>query len=496
MSSLPCASCSVDAIDDALLRRDDAGGDAVVEAEGVADGDRPARRRARRRSRPAAAPAAAAWSLDLEQRDVGGRVGAHDAGGQLAPVVEAHAQIDDAAHDVLVGDDVAVLVDDEARCRSTSRPPRCPVRRRRCRRRISPRTCTTAARARSASSARRARRPCRLVPRRARSTARRLARWARDGHREQPDVRTTTRPRPRTITCGASGRAYAIDAGAGALSAIARSDASRRRSWRSRPGEKLVLGRAGVGRHAGRVADAGLSTSLSSSPCADAAPDVVDQRPGGLLRPVDQLLRFLGLPDGVQVLEQRVRSQLARSRRTRRTRGTPTRPMPSLSKRNIRSPSAQDLVPARNTIWPEAGTSSSRAQPALQARYGAPTRDGRDRGPIPAGSLRARQLWKIRPAWSTCPIFIGAPARQIFCEFFLRCRVAPIESVDGDQVGAGLLGQLFQASCGRRARSSRRPGSTRCRGRRAAPPSAPATARRAPASARRRRRPTGSARTC
>ena len=71
---------------------------------------------------------------------------------QLAPVVEAHAQVDHAAHDVLVGDDVAVLVDDEpgadrglaALAVGFAGPASLG---------ISPRTCTTAARARSASSA-------------------------------------------------------------------------------------------------------------------------------------------------------------------------------------------------------------------------------------------------------------------------------------------------------------------------------------------------------
>src|SRR5450432_1446864 len=42
---------------------------------------------------------------------------------------------------------------------------------------------------------------------------------------------------------------------------------------------------------------------------ADAPPHVVDERLGHLLRAVDQLLRLLGLADGVQVLEQRVRAE-------------------------------------------------------------------------------------------------------------------------------------------------------------------------------------------
>src|SRR5262249_9963986 len=51
--------------------------------------------------------------VDLDERYVGGRVGADDAGRELAPVVEADAQVGHRPDHVLVRDQVAVFVDQE-----------------------------------------------------------------------------------------------------------------------------------------------------------------------------------------------------------------------------------------------------------------------------------------------------------------------------------------------------------------------------------------------
>ena len=53
--------------------------------------------------------------VDLEHREVGVRIGPDDLGLELAPVEQAHGHLIGAIDDVVVGEDVAVLGDDEAR---------------------------------------------------------------------------------------------------------------------------------------------------------------------------------------------------------------------------------------------------------------------------------------------------------------------------------------------------------------------------------------------
>ena len=56
--------------------------------------------------------------VDLEHGQVGARIGADDLGLELTPVEQADRHLVGAVHDVIVGEDVAVLGDDEARARA------------------------------------------------------------------------------------------------------------------------------------------------------------------------------------------------------------------------------------------------------------------------------------------------------------------------------------------------------------------------------------------
>ena len=98
---------------------DDAGGGAVLEAEGRADGEYPlprldARGIAELHDRQVG-------GADLDYRHVGAIVGADDLGGELAPVGEAHGHLLGIGHHVRVGEDVAVGVDDESGARASRR---------------------------------------------------------------------------------------------------------------------------------------------------------------------------------------------------------------------------------------------------------------------------------------------------------------------------------------------------------------------------------------
>src|SRR4051812_6085957 len=168
---------------------------------------------------------------------------------------------------------------------------------------ISPRTCTTAARARSASSASPA------VPFRWRGAPLQTG----GGSRACPDcaVRSSER-RPTTIA--------AIRRIVEKLTrwfSVGRSpiDASDQVVERLTIGRRDALFRrtgAGVGavplRGTGRLGRLGSP----GGPFLEPATDVVGQRPGRLPRPLDQLLRFLGLADGAQMLEEGLGSQLDR----------------------------------------------------------------------------------------------------------------------------------------------------------------------------------------
>ena len=91
---------------------DDAHGDGLADAERVADGE----------DHVAHAELVAVGQgdggqvlgLDLDDGDVGLRIGADDLGGELAVVVEQHLQLVRPLDDVVVGDDVAVGGDDDA----------------------------------------------------------------------------------------------------------------------------------------------------------------------------------------------------------------------------------------------------------------------------------------------------------------------------------------------------------------------------------------------
>ena len=97
----------------APARGDNAEGRGLAHAEGIADGDHPiadagvvAGRELHGRQRRGA--------LDLEEREIGPRVAAHDLGIEPGAVVEDHGHGLGAHDHVIAGDDVAVRVDDEA----------------------------------------------------------------------------------------------------------------------------------------------------------------------------------------------------------------------------------------------------------------------------------------------------------------------------------------------------------------------------------------------
>ena len=93
--------------------RDDAAGDGAAEAEGVADGDHVLADA--HRVAVAEHQLGQAGGVDLEQREVGLRVGADDLGVELAVVGEADLHLFGVVDHVVVGDDVAVVLQDEAR---------------------------------------------------------------------------------------------------------------------------------------------------------------------------------------------------------------------------------------------------------------------------------------------------------------------------------------------------------------------------------------------
>ena len=93
-------------------RADDARGDREVEAEGRADGQHPLADV--QRLGVADRDGGQVRAVDLEHRHVRARVGADDLGDELAAVVEPHHDLVGVGHDVVVGQDVAVVRDHEA----------------------------------------------------------------------------------------------------------------------------------------------------------------------------------------------------------------------------------------------------------------------------------------------------------------------------------------------------------------------------------------------
>ena len=67
------------------------------------------------------APSAARLRIDLQHREVGLRVASHDLGVELAAVVQRDGDLLGVLHHVVVGEDDAVLADDEARPRAVLR---------------------------------------------------------------------------------------------------------------------------------------------------------------------------------------------------------------------------------------------------------------------------------------------------------------------------------------------------------------------------------------
>ena len=99
--------------DVAAARRDDAGGDGAAEAERIADGHHPV----------ADADLGIvgevdigelAAAIDLEHREVGARVGADQLGVEFLAVIGHHGEGGAFLDDVVVGDEIAVLGDEEA----------------------------------------------------------------------------------------------------------------------------------------------------------------------------------------------------------------------------------------------------------------------------------------------------------------------------------------------------------------------------------------------
>src|SRR4051794_30972906 len=100
-------------MDVAPARRDDPGGDAAAEPEWVTD-----------RNHPIADLGDVAVAetdigqrlvgLDLQHRDVGARIAADDAGGVFAVVLKRDLDLGGFADNVVIGDDIAGRVDDEA----------------------------------------------------------------------------------------------------------------------------------------------------------------------------------------------------------------------------------------------------------------------------------------------------------------------------------------------------------------------------------------------
>ena len=92
---------------------DDAGGDGLADAEGVADGQHDVADLhlvavGHRDDRQV-------LGVNLDDGDVGLRVAANDLGGELAAILQGDFHLVGVIHDVVVGEDVAVLGDDDAR---------------------------------------------------------------------------------------------------------------------------------------------------------------------------------------------------------------------------------------------------------------------------------------------------------------------------------------------------------------------------------------------
>ncbi|GAV36779.1 hypothetical protein ROTAS13_04467 [Roseomonas sp. TAS13] len=99
--------------DVAAAGRDHARRDGAAEAEGIAHRHHPVARAglvgiAQLQERQVAA------GIDLQQRQVGALVAAHDPGRQLAPVIQRHLHRGGVLHDMVVGDDMALGIDQEA----------------------------------------------------------------------------------------------------------------------------------------------------------------------------------------------------------------------------------------------------------------------------------------------------------------------------------------------------------------------------------------------
>src|SRR5262249_23994308 len=93
---------------------DDADGDRVLEAERVADGDDPLADTEGVRITQLHRGQVFGIALDLDQRDVGLRVASRDLRLELLPVGQLHQDLVGVLDDVVVGEDVAAGVDDEA----------------------------------------------------------------------------------------------------------------------------------------------------------------------------------------------------------------------------------------------------------------------------------------------------------------------------------------------------------------------------------------------
>src|SRR3954451_3623714 len=163
---------------------------------------------------------------------------------------------------------------------------------------ISPRTCTTAARARSASSASPA------VPFRWRGAplqtgvgSRACADCPGRSSERRPTTIAAIRRIAEKLTRWFSVGRSPIDASDQVVErlTIGRRDALFRRTSAGVGG--VPLGRLGRPGRLGILGGPG-------SPFLELATNIVGQRPGGLPRPLDQLLRLLGLADGAQMLEQ------------------------------------------------------------------------------------------------------------------------------------------------------------------------------------------------
>jgi hypothetical protein len=96
----------------ALERADDARGDRLAQAEGIADREDPlTNARAVRVAQPQRSKA---LGVDFDQREIARRVRMEDGSLQLAVVVQPHPDPLGVPHEVVVRQDVAVGVDDEA----------------------------------------------------------------------------------------------------------------------------------------------------------------------------------------------------------------------------------------------------------------------------------------------------------------------------------------------------------------------------------------------